>query len=99
MLKKQAIYADYSPSAVDAERSLLGVVFLREAAYYEMLAFGMKAELLSVDAHTRIFLAMGRVVDGGQQPDMVTLCDELRAKGELATVGDIGYIAALADGV
>lgn len=87
------------PAAVDAERSVLGAVFLNELAYQEAAAGGVRPEDFSVEANRIIFRAMQRLVNDRKPVDMITMCEELMRSGELGLVGDVPYISGLLDGV
>src|SRR5919201_5066057 len=86
------------PHNLDAERSVLGAILIRNEAFNDA------AELIDArdffrDAHRRIFDKMGALSERGDAIDLVTLKEELQRAGELDEVGGPAYIASLADGV
>ena len=86
------------PQNVEAERSVLGGVLLDNHAL-NMAIEKLKPEDFFLDQHRRIFVHM-IVLGEAQQPiDLVTLCDQLRRKGELEAAGGAAYLAQLVDGV
>src|ERR1700693_5807144 len=86
------------PQNVEAERSVLGAVLLDNHAL-NMAIEKLKPEDFFLDQHRRIFIHM-IVLGEAQQPiDLVTLCDQLRRKGEVEAAGGPAYLAQLVDGV
>src|ERR1700722_7953910 len=86
------------PQNVEAERSVLGAVLLDNHALNTAIE-KLKPEDFFLDQHRRIFIHM-IVLGEAQQPiDLVTLCDQLRRKGELEAAGGAAYLAQLVDGV
>ena len=86
------------PQNVEAERSVLGAVLLDNHALNTAIE-KLKPEDFFLDQHRRIFIHM-IVLGEAQQPiDLVTLCDQLRRKGELEAAGGPAYLAQLVDGV
>ena len=86
------------PHNLEAERSILGAILIRNDA------FNVAAELIDADdffrdAHRRVFDKMVDLNERGQAIDLVTLRDELSRSGELEPVGGPAYISSLADGV
>src|SRR5919201_1012286 len=86
------------PHNLDAERSVLGAILIRNEAFNDA------AELIDSrdffrDAHRRIFDKMVALSERGNAIDFVTLKEELARAGELEEVGGPAYIASLADGV
>jgi replicative DNA helicase len=87
------------PSAIRVESSALGVVFLRDTAFYEMVAVGLKADFFHLDSHRRIFRSIERIVSRKERPSIVAVCDELEKQKELERIGGASYLSALVDGV
>jgi replicative DNA helicase len=86
------------PHNLDAEKSVLGAILIRNEA------FNHAAELIDAhdffrDAHRRIFDRMVALSERGDPIDFVTLKEELSRAGELDEVGGPAYVASLADGV
>jgi len=94
---------DYSlahslPANVEAERSILGAIMLDNLAYNEA-AEHLKPEDFSLDSHRRIFTRMVDLAESSRPIDMITLVEELDRRKELETIGDVGYVSGLVDGV
>jgi replicative DNA helicase len=94
---------DYSlahslPANVEAERSILGAIMLDNLAYNEA-AEHLKPEDFSLDSHRRIFTRMVDLAESSRPIDMITLVEELDRCKELETIGDVGYVSGLVDGV
>ena len=85
------------PSAVDAERTLLGAVLLDNAAWDEVAL--VPKEAWSLDSHLRIRMAMKRLAAAGTAIDIVTLANHLTGRQEIETVGGVAYLAGLTEGL
>jgi replicative DNA helicase len=86
------------PHNLDAERSVLGAILLRNDA------FNQAAEVIDADdfyrrAHGRIFNKMVVLSERNDAIDLITLTEELTRAGEIDEVGGPAYIARLVDGV
>jgi replicative DNA helicase len=86
------------PANVEAERSILGAILLDNLAYNEA-AEHLKAEDFSLDSHRRLYARMVDLAESSRPIDMITLVEELDRRKELETIGDVGYISGLVDGV
>lgn len=79
------------------ERTLLGATLLDAEAITESIA-KLKPEDFSLDSHRRIFRAVILTMSDGSV-DSNTLCITLRKRKELDSVGGIGYIMGLTEGI
>ena len=86
------------PANVEAERSILGAILLDNLAYNEA-AEHLKTEDFSLDSHRRLYARMVDLAESSRPIDMITLVEELDRHKELETIGDVGYISGLVDGV
>ena len=86
------------PHNLEAERSVLGAVILRNEAINEA-AEVIDADDFYRDAHRRIFDKMLNLSERNDAIDLITLKEELSRAGELEEVGGPAYIARLVDGV
>jgi replicative DNA helicase len=91
--------ASLLPVNVEAERSILGAIFLDPNAYEEATAHGLTASDFSLDSHRRIYSRMVELAESSRPIDSITLIEELERHRELGLVGDVGYVASLTDGV
>lgn len=87
------------PANLDAERSVLGAVLLKPAALAELRAHLEVADW-HLPAHREVWAAMLAVERRGMPVDIVSLADELKARGALARLdGGEAYLTTLAAGV
>ena len=94
---------DYSPAHtlpanVEAERSILGAILLDNMAFNEA-AEHLRPEDFALDSHRRIYSCITELVESSRPADFITLTEELNRRKELESVGDVGYISGLMDGV
>ena len=86
------------PHNLDAERSVLGGILLRNETFNHAAAV-IDAGDFYRDAHRRIFDRMVTLSERNEAIDFVTLKEELSRGGDLDDVGGPAYIASLVDGV
>jgi replicative DNA helicase len=87
------------PHNLDAEKSVLGAVFIKPAAFDE-LGTTLQVDDFFLPAHREIFEAM-LALDQRRQPiDVIAVADELKVRGMLARLeGGESYLLALANSV
>jgi replicative DNA helicase len=87
------------PHNIDAEKSVLGSVFIKPAAFDEV-ATALAVDDFFLPAHREIFDAM-LAIDKRRQPlDVVAVADELKTRGMLPRLdGGEGYLLQLAGAV
>ena len=83
---------------VDAERTVLGCAMLDIMALYRILPL-LRAEHFSLDSHRRIYHVIAELAEAGKPVDTLTVTDALTVKGQLESVGGVGYLANLDDQV
>jgi len=89
------------PESVDAERAVLGAIFLDGRNPNECLlqaAEKLEADDFSLDSHRRIFGAILAVNEDQKPIDFITVPEKLRERGELEVVGGNQYVTNLTDG-
>ncbi len=86
------------PAAPDAERLILGCILLDDSLYPQV-AGALSAEDFHLEAHRRIFLRMGDLYERGERIDRVTVAHELQRCGQLESVGGLGYLVSLDEGL
>jgi len=86
------------PASVEAERSILGAILLDNFAYNQA-AEHLKSEDFSLDSHRRIYSRMVELAESSRPIDMITLVEELDRHKDLETIGDVGYVSSLVEGV
>lgn len=84
------------PQNIDAEMAVLGAMLLGERAADDVIET-LRREDFYRDAHGHIFDAIGDLRKKSEPVDMVTLRNELSAKGILENVGGLAYLMHLAD--
>src|SRR4051812_23794076 len=87
------------PHSIDAEKSVLGSVFIKPAAFDE-IATSLQVDDFFLPAHREIFDAM-LAIDKRRQPlDVIAVADELKTRGMLPRLeGGESYLLALANTV
>jgi replicative DNA helicase len=91
--------ADPIPNAdLEAERIILGAIVVEPVALTSAMVQLKPAHFCS-SAHRTIYSAMVALADQGVGVDLVTLKEQLRASGELESVGGLPYIMGLMDGI
>jgi len=86
------------PQNLDAEKAVLGAIFLSTDALVDALEY-LTPEDFYRREHQIIFQAMIDLNDRDEAIDAVTIADRLTSKNELDDVGGITYIADLASAV
>ncbi len=86
------------PSNPEAERSILGAIFLDNSVCYQAIEL-LRRDDFFLDAHRRIYDRMIALTERGAPIDIITLSNELRAAGEFEQIGGATYLASLVDGV
>jgi replicative DNA helicase len=86
------------PHNIDAERSLLGAVLVNNENYYRVIEL-LRPEDLYLDSHRTILKHMVVLVERARAIDLITLQEELLRSSQLESVGGIGYLASLLDGI
>ncbi len=85
------------PHNLEAEASLLGCLLLKGSLHGKVLEKGLQPDDFWEIRHQHIFRAIHEVYQEGRTPDLITVTEELRKKGELETVGGIPYLSELQD--
>lgn len=86
------------PHNLDAERSVLGAILIRNDAINAATEIIDTGDFFRA-AHRLVFDKMVALSERGQAIDFITLVEELGRAGQLDEVGGPAYIAALTDGV
>lgn len=82
------------PQNLDAEASLLGSILIDGDAFVK-IADHLSAEDFFDPRHKRIYQAASKLYDKRSPIDVLTLADQLKADGELETIGGAGYLTEL----
>lgn len=84
------------PQAIDAEKATLGSVLLNREAMIP-LADWLTCEMFSYQRHGLIYSVMLGLYQRRIPPDIRTVSDELKRRGELDAVGGMDYLSGLTD--
>jgi replicative DNA helicase len=79
---------------IDAEKTVLGCVLSDSESTYRVLPL-LKATDFSIDSRRRIYHAITELAEAGKPVDELTLTDALISKGQLESIGGVGYVASL----
>lgn len=79
------------------ERAVLGAI-LSNGQLFEQAAEIRPADF-ALDSHRIIFARMGDLAAAGRPIDILTVVEELERHKELQSVGDVGYVASLMEGI
>jgi len=83
------------PHNLEAEKSLLGAIFVNNRAYEAVSEF-LRPEHFAYPQHGRIFEAASKLIERGQIADPITLKRYFEADENLADIGGPAYLAELA---
>ena len=86
------------PQDVDAERSVLGAMFLQESAVSEVFGL-LGADDFYKKGHRIIMRTMADLFERNEPIDEVTVAAALKTSGELEAAGGIAYLAGLTESV
>ncbi len=86
------------PSALDAERALLGGVIKNNVCMAEVVDLVRPSDF-SVSTHRIIFTRMAELWESGRPIEEVTLTHAMSAPGEIQQVGGVAYLTSLTDNV
>ncbi|MDE2102766.1 MAG: hypothetical protein KGL39_36310 [Patescibacteria group bacterium] len=86
------------PSAVEAERTVLGAVLLDNECWLQIEA-KLRPDDFSLDSHKRIGSAMKRLRESGSAIDIITLGEYLKNTKGVDAVGGFSYLASLTEGL
>ncbi len=86
------------PQNIEAEQAVLGAMMLQRSAI-DTAAEVLEPELFYREAHTRIFEAILSLYHRNEAADLLTVSNELKAKGWLDGVGGNIYLSRLLDSI
>ena len=86
------------PQNLEAESSVLGGILLENQAVLKVLEVVQEGDFYR-EAHRKIFHAMVELQERGEPVDLITLNEELGAKGWHQEIGGAAYLASLVDRV
>ncbi len=84
------------PTSIESERAVLGAILLNREAIVAV-ADTLRAEHFYLERHRQIYAAALAVFQTRTPPDLRTLEEELRRRGQLDQVGGIVYLMDLTD--
>jgi replicative DNA helicase len=86
------------PQSLEAEESVLGGILLDNTAIDRAIEV-LTPEDFYRESHRRVFRGMLELSERGEPADIITLSEVLRARGELADIGGVTYLAELTERV
>lgn len=86
------------PHHVEAEQAILGALLIDRNALYEVSG-RLRADFFYLEKHKEIYEAIISLYEESMPVDIVTVSDVLTRRGSLEKVGDVDYIAHLANSV
>lgn len=86
------------PHTLEAERSILGAIVLKNQAMLEVLP-KLRQEDLFLPQHRVIYSCMEELIASEKPIDVITLMDSLTLRGQLESAGGVAYLSQLADGL
>lgn len=87
------------PCNLNAERMVLGSIFLNARRYLPLVAGMLVPDDFSLEKHRKIYSAVLAVDANGQTPDRVTVANELMRLSQLETVDGLSYLVSLDEGM
>lgn len=97
-MAKDIILEKQLPNEVNAERSVLGAIFMDNDAAHHVFPFLESSDFYS-GSHRKIYSAMQVLSAKGDPVDLITVIAHLSVAGELESCGGDTYINKLVDGV
>ncbi len=82
------------PHNVEAEQAVLGALLIDPDAVFKVNTF-LRADDFYVERHRWLYDSIITLYDRGEAVDLVTLCDELERREQLAELGGAAYITLL----
>jgi len=92
------LFSKVPPHNIEAEQSVLGSMLLDREAIMIALEI-LKPDDFYKEAHKEIFESIFSLFSKNEPVDLVTLTEELKARGTLEAIGGIPYLTSLASGV
>jgi len=94
----QSTYSRIPPQNIEAEMSVLGCLLLDQEKLTTVLEI-IKPEDFYREEHREIYVAVLELFDRSSPIDILTVEEQLRARGTLNRIGGISYLGELAAGV
>lgn len=88
--------AETMPASVPMECAILGALLLYPERYGEV---SLTPDDFSLDSHRVIYARVTEAANSGEPWDLLTVTENLRARGELDRIGGIGYLTGLSEGI
>ncbi|MCX7197330.1 MAG: replicative DNA helicase [Proteobacteria bacterium] len=88
----------HAPHSIEAEQSVLGGLLLDNNAWERIADLLGEGDFYSAD-HRMIYRHLVKLVDESRPADVITVAESLERNGELARIGGLPYLSALANNV
>jgi replicative DNA helicase len=86
------------PQAIEAEQSVLGSILQNTEALHVAIEM-LKEEYFYLPRHRKVFSAIRKLYEDSSAIDLITVPDELAARGQLEDIGGRNYLFDLTDSV
>ncbi|SHH44868.1 replicative DNA helicase [Thermosipho atlanticus] len=86
------------PHSIEAEQAVIGSILIDPEAIEDVISI-LSSQDFYDKKHVEIFKAIEELYDENIPIDVISICDRLKTKGKLETIGGELYVAQLADGV
>jgi replicative DNA helicase len=83
------------PASLEIEKALLGLIFLNDLAYHELIGAGLNIDYFSRESNRLIFHVIQDMVTGHKQISLLMVVEELERMGYLGRVGGAAYVGDL----
>ncbi len=84
------------PQAVEAEKTILGVLMLDNERFYECV--DLQPHMFSLDSHRRIYRHISQQIENDESVDLVTMISRM-GQDEVQAVGGVAYMASLTEDI
>lgn len=97
-LTELASAAHAPPHSIEAEQSVLGGLMLDPSGFDAVAEVVSEGDFYKA-AHRQIFSVMVELLEAEQPIDVITVCEELKRRAMLQSVGGLAYLNEMASGV
>jgi replicative DNA helicase len=93
------VFGKVPPQAPDMEEAVLAACMIERDTFLQVTEIIPSESCFYVDAHQKIYAALGRLSTKGMPIDLLTLTEELRKSNELELIGGAHYLTNLSSAV
>ena len=85
---------DRIPADINAERAVLGIIMVQNAAYDRVYDLIGEQDFYRSD-HRQVWCAVSRLIEKNKPADVITVADALQAAGQLEDMGGLSMLGAI----